>query len=91
MRMRISSPDGKLPLRGRRGLFLPPIGQLKGDDEFEDISIAIETYYGVDLSKCGVYRYASAMILKSCLLAYSATAGLCAWSILPAGNKSRKR
>ena len=33
------------------------------------LSIDLETFSGVDLKKCGAYKYAESLILKSCSLA----------------------
>ena len=55
------------------------------------LSIDIETYSDVDLSKCGVYKYASSPAFEVLLFGYAVDGGMCAWSILPAENRSRKR
>lgn len=46
------------------------IGRSDNMGQIQTLSLDLETFSDVDLQKCGVYKYAQSLILKSCCLVY---------------------
>ena len=55
----------------------------------KSVSIDIETYSDVDLSKCGVYKYASSTAFEILLFGYAVDSGAVQVIDLACGEKSR--
>ena len=57
----------------------------------KNLEIDIETYSSIDLSKCGVYKYAEAEDFEILLFGYSVDGGEVIVVDLAAGGTSRRR